>query len=123
MLYYHLAKVKVRMNPIKIFIVCIVIAIVGIFFMNRSKKRKNQPQERREYQPKVKTAKTPKYKEEYQGGPSYFLIFSIILVILGIIGTIAAFALAGFTWWVAIPIAMIVVGALFFYINNKTSED
>jgi len=112
------------MGPQELAIICIVIALISIpFLINKAKNRKNRPQEIREYQPKVKATKTPKYKEDYQGGPSYFLIFSIIFVLLGIIGTIAAFALAGFTWWVVIPIVMIILGALFFYISNKNNED
>jgi len=124
-LFQNLSSIKkLRMGPMELAIICVVIAVIAIpFFINKSKNRKNQPQEIKEYQPKVKAAKTQKYKEEYQGGPSYYLIFSVILVLLGIIGTIAAFALAGFTWWVAAPIAMIAVGALFFYINNKNNKD
>ena len=107
-------------GPQQIAVVCLVIAAVAAPFMIRNLFSKNKRQENRDYRYVRVPADYQKPKRNAEeGGPSYYLIWAIVLLFGGLIGTIALFAMGLDLVWIILPILVILAGIICLFINFK----
>jgi len=104
----------------QIAVICIVLALVVSPFMIRSWFNKKKSQDKQDYRYVEVPTDYEKPKHNAQdGGPSYFLIWAIVLIFIGLIGLIAVFATGINLTWIVLPILVVLAGIVCLLINSK----
>lgn len=108
--------------PQQIAMVCLVIAVICAPFMLRNFFNKNKRAQRKEDYRYVQVPadyKRPATNAEGDG-PSYYLIWAIVLLFGGLIGTIGLVASnLGASVWIILPILAVAAGIICLLINFK----